>query len=70
MMGAGDSIYKQDWKPFTREEIRRHLGLYIFNGVSPTPQITLRFHSQSKDPVHGNDMIREAFGLNARTRHR
>ena len=59
MMGAGNSIY-QDWKPFTREEVRRHLGLYIFNGVAPAPQITLRFNSQAKDPIHGNDMVQEA----------
>jgi len=34
MMGAGDSIYP-DWKPFSRDEIRQHLGIYIFNGVAP-----------------------------------
>lgn len=68
MMGAGDSIYP-DWKPFSRDEIRKHLGLYIFNGVAPSPQIAFRFRSQIQDPIYGNDMIREAFGTNAKSRH-
>ena len=69
MMGAGDSIYPE-WRPFTREKIRRHLGLYIFNGIAPVPQINLRFNSQAKDPIHGNDIIREAFETNASNSHR
>lgn len=69
MMGAGDSIYP-DWKPFSRDEIRKHLGLYIFNGVAPSPQIAFRSQSQIQDPIYGNDMIREAFGTNAKSRHR
>ena len=33
---AGGTIYK-DWKPFSVTEIRSHLGLYILNGLSPSP---------------------------------
>lgn len=69
MMGAGDSIYP-DWKPFSRDEIRKHLGLYILNGVAPSPQIAFKSQSQIQDPIYGNDMIREAFGTNAKSRHR
>ena len=42
----------------------------IFNGVAPSPQVAFRFQSQFQDPIYGNDMIREAFGTNAKSRHR
>ena len=34
--GEGGTCY-HDWKPFTARELRQHFGLYIFNGLSPSP---------------------------------
>ena len=40
------------------------------NGLSPSPQITIRFNTQEKDPINGNDFVASAFGANAARRHR
>ena len=69
MNGAGDTTYK-DFKAFTREEIRRHLGIYILQGVAPSPKVEFKFASHMKDMIHGNDMVNNAFGPNAIARHK
>ena len=69
MNGAGDTTYP-GFKQFTREEIHRHIGLYILQGVTPSPQVELKFLSQSHDPIHGNDFVNNAFGCNAVKRHK
>ena len=69
MNGGGDSTYK-DFRPFTRVEIRRHIGLYILQGLAPSPQVEFKFMSHQQDPIHGNDMVSIAFGANAMKRHK
>ena len=69
MNGAGDQMYR-DLKPFTCEEIRRHLGIYILQGIVPSPRVELKFASQSYDPIYGNDFAHNSFGTNAVRRHR
>ena len=54
--------YGKDWTPFTLDELMKHIGLYLFQGLSPSPQVEMKFYSQSEDPVNGNDFIKEAFG--------
>lgn len=66
--GPGGSIYHK-WKPFSVEEIQQHLGTYILNGLSPAPQIQMKFRSASIDPVNGNDYVANALGVNATRRH-
>jgi hypothetical protein len=67
--GPGGTTYT-DFKPFTVKEIRRHLGLYVFNGLSPSPQLAMKFQPSSVDPVHGNDFIYRSFGPGAERRQR
>ena len=67
--GEGGTCYP-DWQPFTARELRQHLGLYIFNGLSPSPQVELKFKPHAENPVHGNDFIYHSFGPNALRRHR
>jgi hypothetical protein len=69
MMGAGFAIYPT-FEKFTPVEIKRHLGLYLLQGVAPSPQIESKFSSQKRDPIHGNDMVHDAFGGNAVLRHK
>jgi hypothetical protein len=66
--GAGEAIYCK-FKPFSMVEIRQHLGLYIFNGLTPSPRVEMKFQLQTSDPVHGNDFIKNAFGPGAECRH-
>ena len=69
--GAGeDGLCYKDFKPFTMEELRRHVGIYLWNGISPSPQIEMKFVPQSKDVVHGSGFIYSSFGPNAERRHR
>ena len=67
--GEGGTCYR-DFHPFTVEEIQQHLGLYVFNGVAPSPRIELKFKPQRDDKVHGNDFIARSFGMNAERRHK
>ena len=67
--GEGGSNYSH-WKPFSIDEVQKHLGIYIFNGLSPSPQVTMKFNTQEKDPVNGNDFVASAFGVNAVRRHK
>ena len=40
------------------------------NGLSPSPQVEMKFSSQAHDPVKGNDLIHSALGSNATSWHR
>ena len=70
LAGAGTSSTYPDFKPFTSTEIRQHLGIYILNGIAPSPTVESKFSSQATDPVHGNDMVFRAFDSGATRRHR
>ena len=37
LCGAGEDIYKY-WYEFSADKIRMHVGLYAFDGVSPSPR--------------------------------
>lgn len=59
--GEGGFIYR-DFKRFTVDEIQKHSGVYILNGVSPSLQVSMKFTSHSEDPINGNDMVYNSFG--------
>lgn len=61
--GKGGTCY-QDFKPFTVKEIRQHLGLYVLNGLNPSPQLSQKFRTQ------GNDFVAFHMGQNAARKHR
>ena len=42
--GSGGGMY-QDFKLFSKVELQKHLGLYILNGLSPSPQVAMEFQS-------------------------
>ena len=52
-------------KPFTVDEVMRHFGLFMLNGLNPSPNISRKLNSQEYDPVQGNDMCNQAFDSNA-----
>jgi hypothetical protein len=65
--GKEGAIHERDWKPFTMKELRQHLGLYILNGLSPSPHVEWKFKPQSADATHGSDFV---YGPNAERQHR
>jgi hypothetical protein len=50
--GRGGTKYP-DFKPFSMQEIRQHLGLYVLNGLNPLPGVEeLKFRSSAHDDLH------------------
>ena len=47
----------RDFKDFSTNEIRQGFGLYVLQGLCPSPRVELKFHSQQQDKVHGNDFV-------------
>ena len=69
-VGKGGGSYSR-FVAFTIPDVAKHLGLYILNEISPTPQVEFKFASQLEDPVNGNDLCHEVFnGNEGSRRHR
>jgi hypothetical protein len=66
-----ESVYKPypDFKPFTVNELKQHLALYVVNGLCPSSRAELRFKQQPVDPINGNDFIYQSFVANSKRRH-
>ena len=71
LAGAGpDGTSYKNFRPFSVKEVRQHIGLYIFNGLNPSPRVELKFRSHEDDVVHGNNFIYRSFGPAAAMRHK
>ena len=70
MAGAGSNVYKGEWKPFTATELRQHFGLYLLQGLSPSPRVEYKFNPQRRDRIAGNDFVYKSFNANAQRRHK
>ena len=71
LAGAGkDGTCYKDFFPFTAQEFRQHIGLYIFHGLSPSPRVENNFCPDHVHEMHGNNFIYNSFGPNAERRHR
>jgi Transposase IS4 len=62
--------YPEYNKPFSPREIEQHIAIYILNGLSPSPNVEMKFSSHEQDPIQGNNLIRRSFGPNGVRRHR
>ena len=67
--GVEVEIYP-DFKPFIPEELRKHLGVYIVPGLSPTPELNMKFQSQAEDDINGNDFVKRCLVPSAVRRHK
>ena len=56
--------------PFSYEEIERFIGLYMLQGLNPSPQVEWKFSSQRTNPINGSDLCNHVFGKNAFKQHR
>ena len=52
----------ENFDRFKTEEVMRHLGLYMLNGIAPSPRVEQKFYTQGEDPANGNNMCAAAFG--------
>jgi len=71
MMNAGQKggVYPE-FTPFSPQEIKHFLGLYLLNGLNPSPQLKMKFKPQHEDPINGSDLCHQVFGKNAEKRHK
>ena len=47
-----------DLKPFSNDELRNHIGVYMVHGLDPSPQMSMKFASQQEDDINVNDFIK------------
>ena len=62
MEAAGIGGKYSDFKSFSLKELMQHIGLYLLQALSPSPQIDMKFYPQAVDPVNGNDFVCTSFG--------
>ena len=55
--GSGGTHYPE-FKELSVDEIMQHLGDYILNGLSPSPQVEMNFDPQKKNPTNGRNFLR------------
>ncbi len=68
--GKEGHIFAGKHKLFTNRDIVAMLGVYITNGLAPSPQLTQKMQPQSKQPTHGNDKVASAIGIGYQQKHR
>ena len=59
VVGVGGKYH--DFQSFTLPELMQHIGLYLLEALSPSPQVDIKFHSQKEDPVNRNDFVFNSF---------
>jgi len=61
---AGEALYNDStWSgPFSVKELRQHLGLFILNGLSPSPSLNMKFDKH--DVANYNPFVSANFGAN------
>ena len=55
---------------FSKPELMQHLALYLLHGISPSPQIEMKFTDHNDDPVNGSTLCNRLFQRNGVTRHK
>jgi hypothetical protein len=72
MNNAGEEghIFAGKHRPFTNKDIVVMLGVYIIDGLAPSPQLTQKMQPQSKQPTHGNDKVASSIGTGYQQKHR
>jgi hypothetical protein len=59
-----------EFTPFSPQEIKRFLGLYMLHGLTLSSTEKMKFKSQLEDLVHHSNVCHAVFGENAEKRHK
>ena len=70
LSNVGSTLYPGDFQGFTPFKIRNYIGLYMLQGLSPSPQVKQKFWPQSVNLINGSDLCFKVFGKNADKRHK
>ena len=57
MAGAGKKVYKGEWDVFSARELRQNFGIYLLQGLAPSPRIKCKFNPQCRDRIAGNYFV-------------
>jgi hypothetical protein len=68
--GEEGHIFAGKHRPFTNKDIVVMLGVYIIDGLVPSPQLTQKMQPQLKQPTHGNDKMALSIGTGFQQKHR
>ena len=68
-VGEGGVQY-ENFQMFTVDEIMSFHGLYMHNGLSPSPQVEYKFASSRKNLINESKICEETFGRNVARRLR
>ena len=61
-VGEPGSIYSGKFKPFSTKDIMQMIGIYILDGIAPSPQVEQKMQPQSKQWIQGNDFVVSSIG--------
>ena len=67
--GTEGKVYP-DYIPFTNDELRKHIGLYMVHGLAPSPQVSMKFSSQEQDEINRNDFVKRSLEPASTRRHK
>ena len=68
--GKRGGPYKNEWTDFDPFELKKHIGVYILQGLSPSPQVNQKFRTQAQDSVNVCNFISCCLGPGAERRHK
>ena len=68
---SGDGgVQYPSFEEFLVEDIMQHIGVYMQNGISTSPQISYKFYSPDKKEINGSIIVNRVIGKNAHRSHR
>jgi hypothetical protein len=68
--GEPGSIYAGKFRRFKNDDIMAMIGVYIIDGLAPSPQLMQKMQDQERQPTHGNDRIAAVLGTGWQQKHR
>ena len=62
--GQYDEVYPA-YTPFTNDELRKYISVYMIHGLSPSPHVSMKFDSHQEDDINCNNFIKRLLGPDA-----
>ena len=60
--GGKGQIFEGRWKDLEPEDVMQMMGVYIIDGLAPSPRLVQKMQPQAKQRTHGNDFIARCIG--------
>ena len=70
LMQMGTQSMYPNFTSFTTEEFEKYLYLFFWNGLAPSPQISMKLESEDQNPIHSSHFLRRELGPDTNRRLR